>query len=109
MATAFGHVVRVAGLACGIAAWLVLILGFAFSYLFVQSVRRDPRAVLSPRTGTQLFVIASASLLSGAGCLLAALAFIEPPSRWTWIALGANAFLPIIVFGSLYFSVLRKR
>ena len=109
MATAFGHIVSVAGLACGIAAWVVLILGFAYSYLFVQPVRRNPRAVLSPRTGTQLFVIAAAPLLSAAGCLLAALAFIESPTRGTWIALGANASLPIIVFESLYFSVLRKR
>ena len=40
---------------------------------------------------------------------LAALAVIESPTRGTWIALGASASLPIIVFGSLYFSVLRKR
>ena len=100
--------VRVTAIACGIAAWAVLILGFAYSYFFAQTVRRDPRAVLSPRAGTQLIVVAAASLLSGVGCMLAALAFIEPPTRVTWIALGANASLPIIVFGSLYLFSLRK-
>lgn len=57
--TAIGHVIAVTAATLGVAAWTVLVLGFAYARVFVPREKKDPKAVMSPRVAIQVFTVAA--------------------------------------------------
>jgi len=91
------HAIAVTAAILGITAWSVLALGFAYSRLFVPQERKDPKAVMSPRVATQLFIVAAVACISAASLVVAVAALlIGESTHWAWIGAGASAafFVP---------------
>jgi hypothetical protein len=89
-----GHAVAVTAAVLGITAWSVLALGLAYSRLFVSKERKDPKAVMSPRVATQVFIVTTATCISAASLVVAiAGLLIGESTHWAWIGAGASAAL----------------
>jgi hypothetical protein len=87
-----GHAIAVTAAILGITAWSVLALGLAYSRLFIPKERKDPKAVMSPRVATQLFIVAAVACISAASLVVAVAALLIGESTyWPWIGAGASA------------------
>ncbi len=105
MIAVIGHALAVTAAILGIAAWSVLALGFAYSFLFAPKERKDPKAVMSPRVATQVFIVAAAAYIFAASLVAAVAALlIGENTYWVWIGAGAGAAFFVLFGGTLAFA-----
>ena len=102
MIAVIGHAISVTAAILGITAWSVLALGLAYSRLFVPKERKDPKAVLSPRVATQVFIVAAVACISAASLVVAVAGLlIGESTHWAWIGAGASAAFFVSLGGAL--------
>jgi len=103
-----GHAIAVTAAILGIAAWSVLVFGFAYSWLFVSKERNDPKTIMSPRVATQVFTVATVACIFAASLITAVVALlIGECTHWAWIGAGSSAAF-LVPFGcALAFGILR--